>query len=124
MTPSQGDESGPAAAPVDLNPPQALAHPAARAYSEAVVSSQARVSSQDVVTPPDRARPAALVLHLCLLLSGLATALLGPILPLLSQRWHLSDQQTGLLLLAQFCGATTGGLTISKHLRRSLLASA
>ncbi len=32
----------------------------------------------------------------------------------------MSDQQSGLLLLAQFCGATTGGLTVSKRLNRSL----
>ena len=73
-------------------------------------------------TPPERLRhrPSTATLHFCLLLSGFATALLGPVLPLLSLRWHMSDQQSGLLLLAQFCGATTGGLTVSKHLRRSL----
>jgi fucose permease len=86
--------------------------PADEARARAVPSLQADAS--------DSAAPSAAILHLCLLLSGLATALLGPILPLLSLRWHLSDQQSGLLLLAQFCGATTGGLTISKHLRRSL----
>ena len=64
--------------------------------------------------------PSAAILHGCLLLAGSATALLGPILPLLSLRWHMSDQLSGLLLLAQFCGATTGGLTVSKRLRRSL----
>lgn len=67
-----------------------------------------------------RETPSALLLHLCVLLTGLATALLGPILPLLSQHWHLQDQQSGTLLLAQFCGAFTGGLTVSKRLRRSL----
>ena len=65
-------------------------------------------------------RPSTAVLHGCLLLAGFATALLGPILPLLSLRWHMSDQQSGLLLLSQFCGATTGGLTVSKRLHRSL----
>lgn len=65
-------------------------------------------------------RPSTAVLHGCLLLAGFATALLGPILPLLSARWHMSDQQSGLLLLSQFCGATTGGLTVSRHLHRSL----
>ncbi len=65
-------------------------------------------------------RPSAAMLHACLLLAGLSTALLGPILPLLSLRWHMSDQQSGLLLLAQFCGATTGGLTVSRLLNRSL----
>lgn len=67
-----------------------------------------------------RSRPSAAVLHGCLLLAGFATALLGPILPLLSLRWHMSDQRSGVLLLAQFCGATSGGLTVSKRLNRSL----
>ncbi len=65
--------------------------------------------------------PSALLLHLCMVLVGLATALLGPILPLLSRHWELQDQQSGLLLLAQFCGSFTGGMTVSKHLRRSLI---
>jgi FHS family glucose/mannose:H+ symporter-like MFS transporter len=67
--------------------------------------------------------PAAPLLHLALLLTGLATALLGPILPLLSRHWHLQDQQSGLLLMAQFLGSCTGGLTVSKRLRRSLVLS-
>jgi fucose permease len=90
---------------------------------------QLRPSPQDrpetvssIPARPSRTRkaPAAALLHLTLLLAGLATALLGPILPILSLSWHLSDQQSGLLLLAQFCGATAGGLTVSKHLQRSL----
>ena len=69
----------------------------------------------------EREAPAALLLHFFMVLAGLATALLGPILPLLSQHWHLEDQQSGLLLLAQFCGAFSGGMTVSRHLRRSLV---
>jgi fucose permease len=55
------------------------------------------------------------------LLAGLATFLLGPILPLLSTKWSLSDQQAGLLLLAQFTGATLGGATVSKRLPQAFL---
>ncbi len=55
------------------------------------------------------------------LLAGLATFLLGPILPLLSAKWSLTDQQAGLLLLAQFTGATLGGATVSKRLPRAFL---
>lgn len=67
--------------------------------------------------------PSTPLLHLAMMLTGLATALLGPILPLLSShnRLNLSDQQSGLLLLAQFCGSFSGGLTVSKYLRRSLV---
>jgi fucose permease len=65
--------------------------------------------------------PSLPLLHLASLLNGLGTMLLGPILPLLAARWHLSDAQTGLLLLSQFCGAFVGGVSTSRHLRRGLL---
>jgi fucose permease len=55
------------------------------------------------------------------MLTGYGTVLLGPILPLLAHRWHLTDSQSGLLVLAQFCGATLGGLTVSSKLQRDLL---
>jgi MFS family permease len=61
-------------------------------------------------------------MHFGFVLTGLGTALLGPILPLLTRQWHLQDAQSGLLLLAQFCGSFTGGVSVSQHLRRSLLA--
>lgn len=60
-------------------------------------------------------------MHFGFVLTGLGTALLGPILPLLTRQWHLQDAQSGLLLLAQFCGSFTGGVSVSRHLRRSLL---
>ncbi|QEE29516.1 MFS transporter [Terriglobus albidus] len=49
------------------------------------------------------------------LLTGLGTALLGPILPLLAARHHLSDASIGLLPLAQFLGATVGGMTVFRR---------
>jgi MFS transporter, FHS family, glucose/mannose:H+ symporter len=79
------------------------------------------IASQVLRQQSARELPTAPLLHLALLLTGLATALLGPILPLLSRHWHLQDQQSGLLLAAQFLGAFTGGLTVSKRLRRSLV---
>lgn len=66
--------------------------------------------------------PSAGLMHSGFVLTGLGTALLGPILPLLTRQWHLLDAQSGLLLLAQFCGAFAGGVSVSRHLRRSLLA--
>ena len=65
--------------------------------------------------------PTLPLLHAASILGGLGTLLLGPILPLLSAQWHLKDSQSGLLLLAQFCGATLGGATVSKRLARDLL---
>ena len=50
-------------------------------------------------------------------LAGLGTVLLGPLLPFLSQSWHLSDSQSGLLLLTKFVGAFLGGVTVPRKLR-------
>ena len=47
--------------------------------------------------------------------------LLGPILPLLTARWQLTDSHAGLLLTAQFIGATVGGASIPPRLQRGLL---
>ena len=77
------------------------------------------------LTAPESAHassvPTLPLLHAAFLLAGLGTMLLGPILPLLSRRWHLADAQSGLLPLAQFCGATLGGSTVSARLSRSLV---
>ncbi len=47
--------------------------------------------------------------------------MLGPILPLLARQWGMLDSQSGLLMMAKFCGAFLGGVTVSRRLRRSLL---
>ena len=60
-------------------------------------------------------------MHFGLVLAGLGTALLGPILPLLAKQWVMLDSQSGLLMMAKFCGAFLGGVTVSGRLRRSLL---
>ena len=65
--------------------------------------------------------PSVALMHFGFILTGLGTAMLGPLLPLLMQRWHLSDEQSGLLLLAQFCGSFLGGATMSWRLKRGLL---
>jgi Fucose permease len=72
---------------------------------------------------PERIKvsPSAGLMHFGFVLTGLGTALLGPILPLLTRQWHLLDAQSGLLLLAQFCGSFSGGVSVSRHLRQSLL---
>ncbi len=65
--------------------------------------------------------PTLLLMHCAHVLTGFATLLLGPILPLLIRRFHLTDAHAGLLPLAQFIGATLGGVTVSARLPRSLL---
>jgi len=61
------------------------------------------------------------LMHFGLVLAGLGTALLGPILPVLARQWAMLDSQSGLLMMAKFCGAFLGGVTVSGKLRWSLL---
>src|SRR5258707_10661337 len=65
--------------------------------------------------------PSLGLMHFGLMLAGLGTALLGPILPLLARQWVMVDSQSGLLMMAKFCGAFLGGVTVSRRLRWSLL---
>jgi FHS family glucose/mannose:H+ symporter-like MFS transporter len=68
-----------------------------------------------------RLAPSLGLMHYGLMLAGLGTALLGPILPLLAREWVMRDSDSGLLMMAKFCGAFLGGVSVSRHLRRSLL---
>ncbi len=43
-------------------------------------------------------------------LTGIVTTLLGPILPVLSAKWSLSDARAGFLFTAQFLSSTVGTL--------------
>ncbi len=69
----------------------------------------------------ERVAPSKRLMHYSLGLAGLGTALLGPILPVLAREWHLQDSQSGLLMMAKFCGAFLGGVSVQKNLRRSLV---
>jgi len=51
---------------------------------------------------------ASVVLHAGIVVAGVATTLIGPILPILIGRWTLSDQRAGLFFTAQFCGSMAG----------------
>jgi FHS family glucose/mannose:H+ symporter-like MFS transporter len=66
--------------------------------------------------------PAVIWLGLGLLLAGLGTVLLGPILPAISLRWHLTDQQTGPLFFAKFVGSFLGGISVPRKLRYGILS--
>jgi FHS family glucose/mannose:H+ symporter-like MFS transporter len=66
--------------------------------------------------------PAVPWLALGILLAGLGTVLLGPILPAVSLRWHLTDQQTGPLFFAKFVGSFLGGISVPRKLRYGILS--
>jgi fucose permease len=51
-------------------------------------------------------------------LLGMATTMLGPLLPLLQAQWQLSDRQLGLLFVAQFCGGFAGSMLSGEVTRR------
>ncbi len=57
---------------------------------------------------PSISSAASVVLHAGLVVAGVATTLIGPILPILIARWSLSDQRAGLFFTAQFCGSMAG----------------
>ncbi len=56
--------------------------------------------------------------HIVFALVGIATTMLGPILPMLAQRWHLSDAQAGFFFIAQFLGGFTGSILSTELVRR------
>lgn len=56
--------------------------------------------------------PASL-LHWGFVLCGVTTTMLGPLLPLLAERFQLSDSRAGLIFPVQFLGSTTGSLLSS-----------
>jgi MFS transporter, FHS family, glucose/mannose:H+ symporter len=74
--------------------------------------------------------PASRVLHLKSLpavpfyagfvISGMATVLLGPILPIVSAHWSLNDMQAGSLFATQFTASTIGAV-LASHFRRGCL---
>lgn len=51
-------------------------------------------------------------------LTGIVTTMLGPVLPLLTSRWHLGDVQAGRLFTLQFLSAVTGSFLASRFLAR------
>src|SRR5580700_11123771 len=55
---------------------------------------------------------ASVVLHTGIVVAGVATTLIGPILPIFIGRWSLSDQRAGLFFTAQFCGSMAGVASI------------
>ena len=50
----------------------------------------------------------ALLVHLDFLLTGIVMTFLGPMLPILSARWSLTDEKAGYLLFAQFFSSMFG----------------
>jgi len=67
---------------------------------------------------PEKPSPAVVLLHAGFVFTGIATVLLGPLLPFLAARWRLSDAQSGLFFTAQFAGSLCGTALTSLLLPR------
>jgi FHS family glucose/mannose:H+ symporter-like MFS transporter len=53
--------------------------------------------------------------------AGIATVMLGPLLPALIQHWQIQDSQAGTLFTADFLGQLCGAWIAARNLRASLL---
>src|SRR5438552_993262 len=63
----------------------------------------------EIPTPASVRTPSGTMLvHAAFVLTGVMTTLLGPMLPILSGRWTLSDSQAGYLFTAQFATSIVG----------------
>src|SRR5437879_9217532 len=61
-----------------------------------------------VEVPRKSLRTPTAVAHAAFVPTGIATVLLGPVLPALSARWSLSDAQAGEFFFAEFLASTLG----------------
>ncbi|MCU1308547.1 MAG: transporter, major facilitator family [Acidobacteriaceae bacterium] len=71
--------------------------------------------------PVKSARTVMVLLYLSFALTGVLTALPGPLLPILLKGWTLTDAQGGSIIAAQFFASMTGALFANRNLRTSLL---
>ena len=76
--------------------------------------------NNEISTPnPVRAASGTLLVHAAFVLTGVMTTLLGPMLPVFSARWTLSDTQAGYLFTAQFASSILGvaisGVTVHRY---------
>ncbi len=65
-----------------------------------------------------------IVLHVMFFLSGIATVLIGPVLPILARHFSLSDLEVSYFFPAQFAGSISGTLLSSWAARRNNYAAA
>jgi fucose permease len=56
--------------------------------------------------------------------AGIATVMLGPLLPSLIQHWQIKDEQAGVLFTASFIGQFIGAWFATRNLRNSVLYGA
>ncbi|MGC8550396.1 MAG: MFS transporter [Acidobacteriaceae bacterium] len=67
-----------------------------------------------------RPRISIILLYLGFLTTGAMTVLLGTVLPRIAAEFHLSDSQSGLLLMAMFASSSSGALFVRRRFRLTL----
>jgi MFS transporter, FHS family, glucose/mannose:H+ symporter len=73
------------------------------------------------ISPPVSPLLALFPVFLYFVAGGIATVMLGPILPALIQRWHIQDAQAGTLFTASFVGQFCGAWFATRNLRASVI---
>src|ERR1700730_11203530 len=73
------------------------------------------MSATTIVSTPERSTSTGLlaVLFVGFILSGIATTIVGPMLPVFIRRWGLDDGQAGLFSTIQFLAALVGTVVSS-----------
>lgn len=67
-----------------------------------------------------RSRVPIFLLYLGFLATGALTVLLGTVLPRIAADFHLSDSQSGMLLMTLFAGSSSGALFVRRRFTRTL----
>jgi fucose permease len=75
---------------------------------------------QKLITTFRRADMLSVYMHGTYFLTGVGIMLLGPLLPIVSRQWSISDSSSGMLLAAQFLGSFVGAVLIQSNLRSGL----
>ncbi|MGI9035846.1 MAG: MFS transporter [Pyrinomonadaceae bacterium] len=78
----------------------------------------------NLTTARPSAAPLKILLHFGFLVSGIVTILIGQILPILSARLHLNDEQAGYFFTSQFTGSLIGTFLTQTVARRIGFAGA
>jgi FHS family glucose/mannose:H+ symporter-like MFS transporter len=78
----------------------------------------AQLFSESVAPAAPGSRAANVMVHVGFMLTGIATTVLAPLLPLLAARWGMADAQAGALFAAQFvgsiCSTLLSGFTVKR----------
>lgn len=73
---------------------------------------------------PEESQLMRIVLHVMFFLSGIATVLIGPVLPIMARHFSLSDIEMSYFFPAQFAGSISGTLLSSRLARRNNYSAA